>query len=110
MFTKLKEGTRVRLDGSKLIADDGTVLAEGAAQDRESIARAMTDAKAGLSTQLEAFAANTMEYMKRERALLQGRKPEARAFAERAERGLPAGSAGSLRAQDIRRAAEKQKN
>jgi uncharacterized membrane-anchored protein len=70
VFTKLKEGTRVRLDGSKLIADDGTVLAEGAAQDRESIARAMTDAKAGLSTQLEAFAANTMEYMKRERALL----------------------------------------
>jgi predicted Zn-dependent protease len=45
-----------------------------------------------------------------ERALLQGRKPEARAFAERAERGLPSGSAGWLRAQDIRRAAEKQKN
>lgn len=45
-----------------------------------------------------------------ERALLQGRKQEARAFAERAERGLPAGSAGSLRAQDIRRAAEKPKN
>jgi len=30
----------------------------------------MTEARAGLSTQLEAFAANTMEYMKRERALL----------------------------------------
>jgi predicted Zn-dependent protease len=45
-----------------------------------------------------------------ERALLQGRKPEARAFAERAERGLPSGSAGWLRAQDIRRAAEKPKN
>jgi uncharacterized membrane-anchored protein len=69
-FTRLKEGMRVRLDGNKLIADDGSVLAEGAAQDRESVAQAMTDAKAGLSTQLEAFAANTMEYMKRERALL----------------------------------------
>jgi predicted Zn-dependent protease len=45
-----------------------------------------------------------------ERALLQGRKAEARAFAERAERGLPAGSSGQLRAQDIRRAAEKPKN
>jgi predicted Zn-dependent protease len=45
-----------------------------------------------------------------ERALLQGRKTEARAFAERAERGLPAGSSGQLRAQDIRRAAEKPKN
>ncbi len=42
-----------------------------------------------------------------ERALLQRRKPEARTFAERAERTLPAGSAGWLRAQDIRRAAEK---
>ena len=30
----------------------------------------MAEAKAGLSVQLEAFAANTMEYMKRERALL----------------------------------------
>jgi predicted Zn-dependent protease len=45
-----------------------------------------------------------------ERALLQRRLPEARAFAERAERGLPAGSAGALRAQDIRRAAEKPKD
>lgn len=45
-----------------------------------------------------------------ERALLQRRMPEARSFAERAERGLPAGSAGWLRAQDIRRAAEKPKD
>jgi predicted Zn-dependent protease len=45
-----------------------------------------------------------------ERALLQRRLPEARSFAERAERGLPAGSAGQLRAQDIRRAAEKPKD
>jgi predicted Zn-dependent protease len=45
-----------------------------------------------------------------ERALQQRRLPEARAFAERAERSLPAGSAGSLRAQDIRRAAEKPKD
>jgi predicted Zn-dependent protease len=45
-----------------------------------------------------------------ERALLQRRMPEARTFAERAERSLPAGSAGWLRAQDIRRAAEKPKD
>src|SRR5919107_1633593 len=38
--------------------------------DSASVAMAMADARAGLSTQLEAFAANTMEYMKRERALL----------------------------------------
>src|SRR3954451_15011367 len=70
VFTKLKEGARVRLEGGKLHAEDGEVVAEGAVQDAESVAGAMAEAKAGLSTQLEAFAANTMEYMKRERALL----------------------------------------
>jgi uncharacterized membrane-anchored protein len=34
------------------------------------VTAAMAEARAGLSSQLEAFAANTMEYMKRERALL----------------------------------------
>ncbi len=42
-----------------------------------------------------------------ERALLQRRYGEARAFAERAERQLPNGSSGWLRAQDIRQAAER---
>jgi uncharacterized membrane-anchored protein len=70
VFGKLKEGIRVRLDGSRLIDEDGTVVAEGTPHDTETVAAAMTEAKAGLSVQLEAFAANTMEYMKRERALL----------------------------------------
>ncbi|MBW8767167.1 MAG: hypothetical protein JF630_13375 [Geodermatophilales bacterium] len=70
VFARLKEGEQVRLDGNKLIAEDATVVAEGVAQDRGTVEVAMTEARAGLSTQLEAFAANTMEYMKRERALL----------------------------------------
>jgi uncharacterized membrane-anchored protein len=70
VFTRLKEGTHVRLDGTQLLTDDGTVVAEGTAQDDTTVAEAMAEAKAGLSVQLEAFAANTMEYMKRERALL----------------------------------------
>jgi uncharacterized membrane-anchored protein len=70
VFARLKEGEQVRLDGNKLIAEDDTVVAEGVAQDRGTVEVAMTEARAGLSTQLEAFAANTMEYMKRERALL----------------------------------------
>src|SRR3954468_4120995 len=70
VFTRLKEGTPVRLDGAQLLAEDGTVLAEGVAQDDTTVSEAMAEAKAGLSVQLEAFAANTMEYMKRERALL----------------------------------------
>jgi uncharacterized membrane-anchored protein len=70
VFTAVKEGVQVRVDGDRLLAEDGTVLAEGRARDTASIEAAMVEARAGLSTQLEAFATNTMEYMKRERALL----------------------------------------
>ncbi|RBY97409.1 hypothetical protein DQ237_00070 [Blastococcus sp. TF02-8] len=70
VFGKLKEGVHVRLDGNRLVDEEGTVVAEGTAHTGETVAAAMTEAKAGLSVQLEAFAANTMEYMKRERALL----------------------------------------
>ncbi|UOY02649.1 putative cytokinetic ring protein SteA [Blastococcus sp. PRF04-17] len=70
VFGRVKEGAQVRLDGNKLVAEDGEVLAEGRVHDRGTVAMAMSEAKAGLSTQLEAFATNTMEYMKRERALL----------------------------------------
>src|SRR3954470_702518 len=70
VFARCKEGAHVRLDGNGLLADDGQVVAEGTVHDSASVALAMAEAKAGLSTQLEAFAANTMEYMKRERALL----------------------------------------
>jgi uncharacterized membrane-anchored protein len=70
VFARLKEGAQVRVEGNQLLADDGTVVAEGQVQDTDTVTQAMTEARAGLSTQLEAFAANTMEYMKRERALL----------------------------------------
>ena len=45
-------------------------VAHGVRQDAESVAKAMADAREGLSVQLEAFAANTMEYLKQERELL----------------------------------------
>jgi uncharacterized membrane-anchored protein len=70
VFTALKEGAEVRLDGDTLYRADGTPVATGTVQTPDTIADAMAEARAGLSTQLEAFAANTMEYMKRERALL----------------------------------------
>jgi uncharacterized membrane-anchored protein len=69
VFAAVKEGMRVRVDGDTLFVGDQAV-AKGTAQDADSIAALMGEAKSGLSTQLEAFAANTMEYMKRERALL----------------------------------------
>jgi uncharacterized membrane-anchored protein len=70
VFGALKEGARVRVEGNRLFTADGTAVAEGTEQTPDTVASAMTEAKAGLSTQLEAFATNTMEYMKRERALL----------------------------------------
>ena len=69
VFAAVKEGTRVRLSGDTLYVGTEPV-AKGTAQDVDSVADLMQEAKGGLSTQLEAFAANTMEYMKRERALL----------------------------------------
>ncbi|WP_448639773.1 putative cytokinetic ring protein SteA [Geodermatophilus sp. URMC 63] len=70
VFGALKEGARVRVEGNRLFTADGTAVAEGTEQTPDTVASAMTEAKAGLSTQLEAFATNTMEYMRRERALL----------------------------------------
>src|SRR5690242_2882328 len=69
IFGAIKEGTKVRLaDDTVFVGDDA--VAQGSAQDAESIAASMTEAKVGLATQLEAFAANTSEYMSRESGLL----------------------------------------
>ncbi|MGY1779598.1 putative cytokinetic ring protein SteA [Geodermatophilus sp. SYSU D01036] len=70
VFGALKEGAQVRVEGDTLYGPDGGAVAKGTEQTPETVATAMAEAKAGLSTQLEAFATNTMEYMKRERALL----------------------------------------
>lgn len=69
VFGVLKEGTRIRVDGDTIYVQDEPV-AKGMLQSAESIAEQMAEAKTGLSAQLEAFAANTMEYMRRERGLL----------------------------------------
>ncbi|MDO4899967.1 putative cytokinetic ring protein SteA [Actinomyces sp.] len=49
---------------------DSAILAEGVIQTRQSIDALMEDARQGLAVQLEAFAANTLEYMRGERDLL----------------------------------------
>ncbi len=69
VFSVVREGETVRLDGGVLYR--GTeAIAKGVMQDSESVAELMDEARAGLSTQLEAFTANTMEYLRRERDLL----------------------------------------
>lgn len=68
VFT-VTEGQRVAVvDGA--VTAGGHVVAEGTLQDAGTVAAAMEEARAGLSAQLEAFAANTMDYLRRERDLL----------------------------------------
>ena len=69
LFQQLREGDLVRLDGDTIYLG-GEVVGKGIRQDAESVAQAMAAAREGLSVQLEAFAANTMEYLKQERDLL----------------------------------------
>ncbi|GAA4833782.1 putative cytokinetic ring protein SteA [Luteimicrobium xylanilyticum] len=65
----LREGTRVRVDGDDVYAG-GELVASGKGQDVSSVLEAMDAAREGLSAELEAFAANTMEYLIREKDLL----------------------------------------
>src|SRR6478609_6658 len=65
----ITEGHRLRVvDGA--VYDGDTLVAEGVLQTEASVAAAMEEARAGLSVQLESFAANTMDYLRRERDLL----------------------------------------
>lgn len=69
-FSRLREGDSVRIEGDTVYDLDGLILLSGVRQTTESVAVAMVEARAGLASQLEAFAANTMEYLRRERDLL----------------------------------------
>ncbi len=69
VFQHLRDGVVVSVEVNTVLLD-GVAVAHGVRQDAESVAKAMTDARENLSVQLEAFAANTMEYLQQERELL----------------------------------------
>ena len=69
VFDRVQEGQLVRLDGDTLYAGD-QVVAKGRQQDAGSVTAAMASAKANVAAEIEAFAANTMEYVKNEYPLL----------------------------------------
>ncbi|PPK60905.1 putative cytokinetic ring protein SteA [Actinokineospora auranticolor] len=65
----IKDGSRVRLhEGSVFIGDKE--VAKGSKQTPESVADQIIEAKAGMSAQLEAFSANTIEFLRRERTMV----------------------------------------
>jgi uncharacterized membrane-anchored protein len=69
VFGLVEEGQKVRVHDASLYRGE-TLVATGTVHDQTTVAAAMEEAKVGLSAQLEAFAANTMEYLRRERDLL----------------------------------------
>lgn len=66
---RVKDGSKVRVHEGVLYVGDRQI-ASGSVQTPESIADQMIEAKAGMSTQLEAFSANTIEFLRRERTLI----------------------------------------
>lgn len=63
------EGRQIRVS-DETVYDGEKIIAEGVVQTEESIAEIMEQAREGLAVQLESFAANTMDYLRRERELL----------------------------------------
>jgi uncharacterized membrane-anchored protein len=68
VFT-LTEGQPTLVEAAQVKVGE-RLVAEGTLQDADTVAAAMEEARAGLAAQLEAFAANTMDYLRRERDLL----------------------------------------
>ncbi len=65
----IKEGKRIEIRDNAVFVDD-VLVAEGVLQTQETIDVALDEAREGLSVQLESFAANTMDYLRKERDLL----------------------------------------
>src|SRR4051812_6763619 len=68
-FERISEGDPITIEGDTVLVACEPV-ATSMRQDSDTVSAAMADAREGLSVQLEAFAANTMEYLKQERELL----------------------------------------
>jgi uncharacterized membrane-anchored protein len=70
IFTQLHEGDPITLDGDRLLDADGHLVATGMLVTTEVLEDQLNFAREGLADQIEAFAANTMEYLRVEKELL----------------------------------------
>jgi uncharacterized membrane-anchored protein len=66
---EVREGSKLRLYAGTVYCGEKEI-AKGTQQTAETIADQMIEAKAGMSAQLEAFSANTIEFLRRERSLI----------------------------------------
>lgn len=70
VLTRVAEGDQVRLDGEVLYGADGHTITKGVLQTAETVRRSLDVAQQGVATQIDSFAANTLEFLRRERDLL----------------------------------------
>jgi len=70
IFTQLHEGDPITVDGDRLLDADGHHIATGTLVTTEVLEDQLNFAREGLADQIEAFAANTMEYLRVEKELL----------------------------------------
>jgi uncharacterized membrane-anchored protein len=69
-MSQITEGDRLHLDGGNLLDSSDAIVAAGTLMTTEVLEEKMEAARAGLSDQIEAFADNTMEYLRLEKELL----------------------------------------
>ncbi|GIH99808.1 putative cytokinetic ring protein SteA [Planobispora takensis] len=69
LFERVRDGDLIRLHEGAVYLDE-EMVGKGDVQTAESVEAAMAEARAGLAVQIEAFAVNTMEYVRRESDLL----------------------------------------
>lgn len=69
VFSRIKEGAKVRLHDDRLFLGD-RVVARGTELDERAVAARMLEAKTGLVDHLEAFSGNTIEFIRSESPLL----------------------------------------
>jgi uncharacterized membrane-anchored protein len=70
VMSRVADGAAVRLDKDILYNAGDQVIAKGVQLTEAALAAAMDDANAGVPTQIDSFAANTLEFLQRERDLL----------------------------------------
>jgi uncharacterized membrane-anchored protein len=71
LLRKVRDGDLLRLDGDR-VYDGDRLIGVGIRQTSATVREAMAEAQVGLAERFETFAANTVDYMQRERDLLFG--------------------------------------
>jgi uncharacterized membrane-anchored protein len=70
VFREVHEGDRLTLDGDQLLDPTGAIVVSGTLVTTEVLEEHLEQAQLGLSDQIEAFADNTMTYLRAEKELL----------------------------------------